>query len=51
MWAASSLDNRLHHRNYLSPNRGSGDLSLMPQRFTSWEAIYKTLLAAFAAES
>ena len=23
----------------------------MPQRFTSWEAIYKTLLAAFPAES
>jgi len=38
------------HRNYLSPDGGDGGLSLMPQRFTSWEAIYRTLLAAFPAE-
>jgi 2-polyprenyl-6-methoxyphenol hydroxylase-like FAD-dependent oxidoreductase len=49
--APSLPTTRCTHRNYLSPNRGSGDLSLMPQRFTSWEAIYKTLLAAFPAES
>ena len=49
---ASSLPTtRCTHRNYLSPNRGSGDLSLMPQRFTSWAAIYKTLLAALPTES
>jgi 2-polyprenyl-6-methoxyphenol hydroxylase-like FAD-dependent oxidoreductase len=49
---ASSLPTtRCTHRNYLSPNRGRSELSLMPQRFTSWEAIYKTLLAAFPAES
>ncbi|HEV7252027.1 MAG TPA: FAD-dependent oxidoreductase [Mesorhizobium sp.] len=37
------------HRNYLSPN--GGGLSPMPQRFTSWEAIYRTLLAALPGES
>lgn len=41
---------RCTHRNYLSPAGGKGERSLMPQRFTSWEAIYRTLLAAFPAE-
>jgi 2-polyprenyl-6-methoxyphenol hydroxylase-like FAD-dependent oxidoreductase len=47
--ASSFPTTRCSHRNYLSPNRGSADISLMPQRFTSWEAIYKMLLAAFPA--
>lgn len=34
-------------RRYLSPDGGDGHLQLMPQQFTSWEAIYKTLRAAF----
>jgi 2-polyprenyl-6-methoxyphenol hydroxylase-like FAD-dependent oxidoreductase len=34
-------------RRYLSPDGGDGDLQPMPQRFTSWEAIYTTLRAAF----
>lgn len=38
------------HRNCLSPDGGSGAVTPMPQRFTSWEAIYRTLLAAFPAE-
>lgn len=38
------------HRRYLSPDGGPGELSAMPQRFTSWEAIYGTLLAAFPPE-
>jgi len=38
------------HRNYLAPDGGEGALSRMPQSFTSWEAIYRTLLAAFPAE-
>jgi 2-polyprenyl-6-methoxyphenol hydroxylase-like FAD-dependent oxidoreductase len=34
-------------RRYLSPDGGDGDLQRMPQQFTSWEAIYKTLRATF----
>ena len=34
-------------RRYLSPDGGDGHLEPMPQQFTSWEAIYKTLRAAF----
>lgn len=41
---------RCTHRQYLSPDGGPGPLSTMPQRFTSWEAIYQTLVAAFPAE-
>lgn len=38
------------HRHYLAPHGGPGEASPMPQRFTSWEAIYRTLLAAFPPE-
>jgi 2-polyprenyl-6-methoxyphenol hydroxylase-like FAD-dependent oxidoreductase len=38
------------YRNYLSPNGGKGDRQYMPQEFTSWEAVHRTLLAAFPAE-
>ncbi len=38
------------HRHYLLPDSGPGELSGMPQRFTSWEAIYRTLVAAFPPE-
>ncbi len=41
---------RCTRRNYISPDGGKGDLSVMPQRFTSWEAIYRTLLAALPPE-
>jgi 2-polyprenyl-6-methoxyphenol hydroxylase-like FAD-dependent oxidoreductase len=34
-------------RRYLSPDGGEGRLQSMPQQFTSWEAIYTTLRAAF----
>jgi 2-polyprenyl-6-methoxyphenol hydroxylase-like FAD-dependent oxidoreductase len=34
-------------RQYLSPDGGDGHLQPMPQQFTSWEAIYKTLRTAF----
>ena len=34
-------------RRYLSPDGGDGHLQLMAQQFTSWEAIYTTLRAAF----
>jgi 2-polyprenyl-6-methoxyphenol hydroxylase-like FAD-dependent oxidoreductase len=34
-------------RRYLSPDGGDGQLQPMPQQFTSWEAIYKTLRTAF----
>lgn len=37
------------HRLYLSPDGGAGQLTVMPQRFTSWEAIYISLKAAFPA--
>ena len=37
-------------RRYLSPDGGDGDLQPMPQQFTSWEAIYTTLRAAFPGE-
>jgi 2-polyprenyl-6-methoxyphenol hydroxylase-like FAD-dependent oxidoreductase len=34
-------------RRYLDPEGGNGQTQLMPQHFTSWEAIYLTLRAAF----
>lgn len=37
-------------RRYLAPSGGDGQVQGMPQAFTSWEAIYRTLRAAFPAE-
>ena len=37
-------------RRYLSPEGGEGDVQRAPQDFTSWEAIYRTLAAAFPAD-
>src|SRR5580704_9373677 len=34
-------------RRYLDPKGGNGQTQSMPQHFTSWEAIYLTLRAAF----
>jgi 2-polyprenyl-6-methoxyphenol hydroxylase-like FAD-dependent oxidoreductase len=34
-------------RRYLSPEGGEGEVQPAPQDFTSWEAIYRTLAAAF----
>jgi len=34
-------------RRYLEPDGGNGQTQPMPQQFTSWEAIYLTLRAAF----
>ena len=34
-------------RRYLDPDGGNGQTQSMPQHFTSWEAIYLTLRAAF----
>ena len=34
-------------RRYLSPEGGDGEVQRTPQDFTSWEAIYRTLAAAF----
>src|SRR5512132_1777380 len=34
-------------RQYLLPDGGDGVATAMPQRFTSWHAIYRTLRAAF----
>src|SRR5258707_2720071 len=34
-------------RRYLDPAGGNGQTQSMPQQFTSWEAIYLTLRAAF----
>jgi 2-polyprenyl-6-methoxyphenol hydroxylase-like FAD-dependent oxidoreductase len=34
-------------RRYLNPEGGDGKTQPMPQDFTSWEAIYRTLRAAF----
>ena len=36
-------------RRYLSPEGGDGEVQRAPQDFTSWEAIYLTLAAAFPA--
>jgi len=38
------------HRRYLDPDGGNGQTQAMPQTFTSWEAIYTTLRAAFPAD-
>ncbi len=37
-------------RRYLQPGGGDGTVQRMPQRFTSWEAIYLTLRATFPME-
>ncbi|MEM8951925.1 MAG: FAD-dependent monooxygenase [Pseudomonadota bacterium] len=37
-------------RRYLEPSGGEGQTQSMPQDFTSWEAIYRTLHAAFPSE-
>jgi 2-polyprenyl-6-methoxyphenol hydroxylase-like FAD-dependent oxidoreductase len=37
-------------RRYLHPDGGDGQPQAMPQDFTSWEAIYRTLRAAFPEE-
>lgn len=37
-------------RRYLDPDGGDGQTQAMPQSFTSWDAIYATLRAAFPAE-
>src|SRR6266403_2538885 len=37
-------------RRYLSPEGGEGEVQRTPQDFTSWEAIYRTLAAAFPFE-
>ena len=34
-------------RRYFDPDGGAGTTQAMPQQFTSWEAIYKTLRATF----
>jgi 2-polyprenyl-6-methoxyphenol hydroxylase-like FAD-dependent oxidoreductase len=34
-------------RRYLEPDGGPGQTQVMPQSFTSWEAIYRTLQATF----
>ena len=37
-------------RRYLSPEGGNGEVQRAPQDFTSWEAIYRTLVTAFPAD-
>ena len=37
-------------RRYLSPEGGAGKVRCAPQDFTSWEAIYRTLAAAFPSD-
>src|ERR1700675_4400487 len=37
-------------RRYLSPDGGEGEVQRAPQDFTSWEAIYRTLAAAFPSD-
>src|ERR1700682_6151619 len=37
-------------RRYLNPEGGDGEEQRAPQDFTSWEAIYRTLAAAFPAD-
>jgi 2-polyprenyl-6-methoxyphenol hydroxylase-like FAD-dependent oxidoreductase len=37
-------------RRYLSPDDGDGQAQRAPQDFTSWEAIYRTLAAAFPSD-
>jgi 2-polyprenyl-6-methoxyphenol hydroxylase-like FAD-dependent oxidoreductase len=37
-------------RRYLSPKGGEGEVQRAPQDFTSWEAIYRTLAAAFPSD-
>src|SRR5258705_701030 len=41
---------RCRLRRYLSPNGGDGQVQRAPQDFTSWEAIYRTLAAAFPSD-
>jgi 2-polyprenyl-6-methoxyphenol hydroxylase-like FAD-dependent oxidoreductase len=37
-------------RRYLDPEGGTGEVQRAPQDFTSWEAIYRTLVTAFPAD-
>src|SRR5450631_3483622 len=37
-------------RRYLSPEGGEGEVQRAPQKFTSWEAIYRALSDAFPAD-
>src|SRR6202051_4362752 len=37
-------------RRYLSPEGDEGEVQRAPQDFTSWEAIYRTLAAAFPSD-
>jgi 2-polyprenyl-6-methoxyphenol hydroxylase-like FAD-dependent oxidoreductase len=48
--AASLPTTRCTVRRYLSPEGGEGEVQRAPQDFTSWEAIYRTLAAAFPAD-
>src|ERR1700719_3312806 len=41
---------RCRVRGYLSPDGGEGKAQPAPQDFTSWEAIYRTLAAAFPSD-
>lgn len=46
-FGAPALPHTCSSRRYLNLDGGDGHLQPMPQQFTSWEAIYKTLRAAF----
>jgi 2-polyprenyl-6-methoxyphenol hydroxylase-like FAD-dependent oxidoreductase len=48
--AATLPTTRCTVRRYLSPEGGEGEVQRAPQDFTSWEAIYRTLAAAFPAD-
>src|SRR5258707_14882735 len=48
--AAALPTTRCRVRRYLSPEGGDGEVQHAPQDFTSWEAIYRTLAAAFPAD-
>src|SRR5258708_16819297 len=41
---------RCRVRRYLSPEGGEGEVQRAPQDFTSWEAVYRTLAAAFPSD-
>src|ERR1700731_1235889 len=41
---------RVPVRRYLGPEGGAGKVQRAPQDFTSWEAIYRTLAAAFPSD-
>src|ERR1700676_1424839 len=48
--AATLPTTRCTVRRYLSPEGGEGEVQRAPQDFTAWEAIYRTLAAAFPAD-